>query len=458
MGQVTIPYKPRLWAVPFHNSWLRFSALVLHRRAGKTTAIINHLQRAATNDAWEAKRLKFLAPELTEKQIKELLRSRFYAHILPTYRQAKLVVWDMLKYFASPIPGIKTNEQELMVTYPNGAKLALFGADNPDSLRGIGPSGVAFDEYSQHPSNIFSEVLSKALADHLGFGIFGGTIKGKNQLYRTYEAFKNDPKMFALWQDIDKSLATEEGGTITMLRRAIQDDKDLVSKGLMTQEEFDQEWYLSPTAAVKGAVYAIEYSEAVRDGRIGIVPYDKSLKVHTVWDLGAGKNMAVIFVQRSFGQIRIIDCWQGDEKGGLPEAIKAIQNKPYIYGKHWGPHDIEATDISTGKTRKEIADTLGLKFEVVPNMPIQDGINAAIFMLSHTWIDEVKCQFFLDAIAAYHRRFDEKRGMFLDEPYHDWSSHFADAFRMLAVIEESVTNDSEEPVGIWNEVEFDIYK
>ena len=458
MGQVTIPYKPRLWAVPFHNSWLRFSALVLHRRAGKTTAIINHLQRAATNDAWEAKRLKFLAPELNEKQIKELLRSRFYAHILPTYRQAKLVVWDMLKYFASPIPGIKTNEQELMVTYPNGAKLALFGADNPDSLRGIGPSGVAFDEYSQHPSNIFSEVLSKALADHLGFGIFGGTIKGKNQLYRTYEAFKSDPKMFALWQDIDKSLATEEGGTITMLRRAIQDDKDLVSKGLMTQEEFDQEWYLSPTAAVKGAVYSIEYSQALKDGRIGIVPYDKSLKVHTIWDLGAGKNMAVIFVQRSFGQVRIIDCWQGDDKGGLPEAIKAIQNKPYIYGKHWGPHDIEATDISTGKTRKEMADNLGLKFEVVPNMSVQDGINAAIFMLSHTWIDEARCQFFLDALAAYHRRFDEKRGMFLDEPYHDWSSHFADTFRMLAVIEESVTNDSEESVGIWKEVEFDIYK
>jgi len=209
LERIVIPYRPRQWAVPFHGSLKRWAAVVLHRRAGKTTAILNHHQRAATNDGWEAKRLRTLMPTLTDGQVSDLLRGRFYGHVMPTYKQAKLVAWDMLKHFARPIPGIKVNEVELMITYTTGARLALFGADNPDSLRGAAFSGLSFDEYSQHPPNIFGEVLSKALADHLGYGIFAGTIKGRNQLYRAYEAAKDAQDWFALWQDIDQSLATE---------------------------------------------------------------------------------------------------------------------------------------------------------------------------------------------------------------------------------------------------------
>ncbi len=72
------------------------------------------------------------------------LRGRFYAHILPTYRQAKLTTWDMLKYYAAPIPGAKPNEAELSIDYPNGSKLQLFGSDKPDhrseSVGGTGGS------------------------------------------------------------------------------------------------------------------------------------------------------------------------------------------------------------------------------------------------------------------------------------------------------------------------------
>ncbi len=140
---------------------------MLHRRAGKTTAVINHHQRAATDDAWERSRLRHLQPDLTDAHLTELLRGRFYAHILPTYRQAKLTTWDMLKYYAAPIPGAKPNEAELSIDYPNGSKLQLFGSDKPDRLRGPAFSGVSFDEYGMHPPNVFSEVISKALADHL---------------------------------------------------------------------------------------------------------------------------------------------------------------------------------------------------------------------------------------------------------------------------------------------------
>jgi hypothetical protein len=85
-------------------------------------------------------------------QVTDLLRGRLYGHVMPTYKQAKLVAWEMLKFYAAPIPGIKTNEAELSVTYPGGARVALFGADNPDSLRGAAFSGLSFDEIQPAPA------------------------------------------------------------------------------------------------------------------------------------------------------------------------------------------------------------------------------------------------------------------------------------------------------------------
>src|SRR5690242_567673 len=184
----------------------------MHRRAGKTTSVLNHHQRAALDNDWESSRLKALEPKFTDSEIKELLEHRRYGHILPSLVQAKAVAWLPLKRVAEVVPGIKTNESELSITYPNGNIVRLFSADNPDSLRGHPFSGVSYDEYSQHPPNIHGEVISKALADHLGYGVFAGTIKGKNHLYRTYQAGKNNPNWFALWQDVDKTLASEEGG------------------------------------------------------------------------------------------------------------------------------------------------------------------------------------------------------------------------------------------------------
>src|SRR5580704_2697088 len=245
---VEIPYEPRRWARPFHASLKRFAALVLHRRAGKTTCVINHHQRAAMDDGWERRRLLFLAPTLSPAELEELVHppgGRHYGHIMPQRNQAKLVVWDKLKYYATGIPGVKFNESELLVRYPTGHKFQLFGADDPDALRGPAFSGLSFDEYSQQPRNIFSEVLSKALGDHLGYAIFVGTIKGQDHLFQTYQAAKDSTDWFACWQDIDRSIATEEDVTITLLQQAMADDRKLIAQGLMSAEEYEQEWYLS---------------------------------------------------------------------------------------------------------------------------------------------------------------------------------------------------------------------
>lgn len=210
---------------------------------------------------------------------------------------------------------------------------------------------------------------------------------------------------------------------------------------------------------IEGSYYGVAIGQMERDGRITSVPHDKALKVHTVWDLGVGANLRVGFYQRTReGQVRRIDHWYGKDSDGLPEAIEAVLKKPYIYGYHFAPHDAEATDIGTGKTRIESAAKLGLKFRLVPDIGIDDGINAAQMLLSTLWVDKERNKEWLRSMKNYCREWDDKRGAWKDIPYHNWASHDADEFRMCAVIADKMINDigiinrpfHDKMVEIWN--------
>jgi phage terminase large subunit len=435
--RVEINYAPRVWAQGLHAAFQRWAALVLHRRAGKTTAILNHHQRAATDDVWELKRLRYLLPHAPEAHLRPLLRNRVYWHVMPTLTQARLVAWDMLKEFSRPIPGIGVNNTTMLITYPETAngrsKLQLLGADDPDSLRGPALSGLSLDEYSQIPSHAFGEVLSKALGDHLGYCIFSGTIKGKDQLYQTHKSAAANPDWYAVWQDIDVSLATESGPTITALTRAMEDDRKLVLQDVMTQAEFDQEWYLSPEAAIKGAIYGPLIAEARKDRRIGKVPYEPLLPVDTAWDLGVGDATAIWFVQSDWtGALHVIDYHEASGEG-LPYYAEVLRVKGYTYGQHWGPHDIEHKEFGSGRTRIETARSLGIHFQVVTKETVEDGIHAVRMLLPKCWFDETKCAAGLEALTHYRWRFDNQLNEQKSVPMHDWASHGADAFRYLAL-------------------------
>jgi hypothetical protein len=430
---ITLPYKPRNWAKKMHASWARWSVLVLHRRAGKTTGTVNHHQRAALSDDWEMRRLRHLLPDASEATLQPLLRHRIYWHVMPTYKQAKTVAWAMTKDYARPVRGVKFNESELKVTYPNENILQLIGGDDPDSLRGPGLSGLSLDEFSQIPREAFSEVLSKALADHLGYAIFSGTIKGTDQLYQTYQAAKNDPDWFSLWQNVDVSLATEEGPTLLAIERAMADDRKLIAQGLMLQEEYDQEWFLSADAAIRGAWFTKELAQATRDGRITAVPYEPLLPVDTYWDLGIADSMAIWFVQTAkSGQIRVIDYYEASGEG-FPHYVTMLAGRGYVYGKHFAPHDIKVRELGTGKSRLEVARGLGLNFAEVPDLPFEDGIAAARLLLPKCWFDATKTSAGVTSLRNYRKSFNARLNEFTGTPVHDVHSHAADAFRYLAV-------------------------
>lgn len=381
-----------------------------------------------------------------------------YAYIAPTYRQAKRIVWKMAKYYAPKdvkveeksveweVDGATFNESELLITYANGSEIMILGAQQADSLRGIGLWGAFLDEYPQMSPLIFTEIITKCLADQLGYCIFGGTPKGKGHFFRIYNVAQSDPDWELVYRTIDQSLKLEGGETIQNLRQALEDDKKLVKNGLMTQDEFDQEWYNSFEASVRGAVYREQLRKARQEGRIRLVPYDDRELVYTVWDLGIGKSdaMAVGFFQVIAGQVRWIDYYENTGLG-MKHYIKVVKEKPYIYGKHFAPHDIRQKELISGKSRLDGADKLGISFEVVPSLSVEDGIDLARSMWNRMFVDAEKCTLGLDYLGSYHYEFDEKTGQFTKRPVHDFTSHAADMIRYAAIVEEYMVPDQIAP-------------
>lgn len=363
----------------------------------------------------------------------------------PTYKQAKRIVWGMAKHYSRTVPGVKYNESELLITYANGSEIMIVGSDNPDSLRGVALWGAFLDEYPQQSPIVFTEIISKCLADHEGYCIFGGTPKGKGHFFRLYQAALKNPERYTLvYKTIDDSLKEEAGETIDALRRSLAEDRELVKDGIMTEDEFQQEWYNSFEAAIRGAVYLKELALMRAENRVAGGLYDPTIPVYTVWDLGISKGnaMAVGFFQKVGKEVRMIDYYENISHG-LPHYIKTLQEKPYVYAKHFAPHDIQNRELSTGKSRLATAASLGIEFEVVPRLGLDDGIDLTRSFLHRLHIDKVKCETFLDFIGQYHYEEDEKRGRNKAKPYHDFTSNAADMLRYAAVIEDDMHPDDD---------------
>ena len=180
--------------------------------------------------------------------------------------------------------------------------------------------------------------------------------------------------------------------------------------------------------------------EQVRnEGRITRVAYDPALPVDTDWDLGVLDPTAIIFSQSDRnGEIRIID-FEEAEGEGLPYFAQVLARKPYVYGQHWGPHDIQVREFSSGRSRIETAAALGIKFRITPRIhgaaagEVEEGIHAARLLLSRCWFDQDRTKVLVEALMSYRREYNQRLNQFKDTPVHDSSSHPADAFRGLAV-------------------------
>lgn len=360
-----------------------------------------------------------------------------YYYAFPTYSQGKKALWDgrgkdgvhYLDYFPKGLLSGKPNDTEMKIKYKNGSLFQVIGVEDIDKVVGTNPRGIVFSEYSLQNPKAW-DYLRPILAENKGWAIFNYTPRGKNHGQKLYEMALANPKWFVSKLTVDD--------TKVLTKEEIDEER----KAGMTEDMVQQEFYCSFISAIQGSIYWEQVNAAELNGQFIDVPYDSRLLVHTVWDLGKNDTNCIGFYQSNGMTIRKIDYLSGNRKG-LPDWIKEVKEKPYVYGKHFAPHDIEVSDYSiTGQqSRKEIAKELGIDFTIVPKLSIQDGIDAGRRFFKKLYVDKTKCVEWLEAIPQYTRVYDEEHKIFKDAPLHDWTSHYADEHRYAALVENQFSND-----------------
>jgi hypothetical protein len=396
------PYQIPIFDAIENKGYKRVLA-VLPRRAGKDICAWNLIIRAA------------------------LKRIAVYYYIFPTYAQAKKVIWSsitnsgdtFLDYIPPSLVSSK-NSQEMKIVLTNGSIIQLVGSDNVDSLVGTNPYGVVFSEFALQDPKAY-QFLRPVLVANDGFMLFISTPRGKNHLWDILQVAQKNPEWFVYIRNVS------ETGHISL--HEIEKER---AEGLMSDDLIAQEYFCSFDSGVEGAYYS-KYLDKMRiKGQIGNVPHEAGFKVHTAWDLGMRDSTTIIFFQTIGQTVRIIDCYE-NSKQGLEHYIQVINNKEYIYGKHIAPHDIKVRELGTGMTRLEKARALGISFTVAPDVSIVDGIEAVRSCLSKVWIDEVKGAPLIKALENYRQEWDQKTKIYKSQPLHNWSSHFSDSMRYLAI-------------------------
>lgn len=399
-----LPYTPRAHALAFHARTKKNAVVVWHRRAGKTVMCV---------------------ADMIEKALRCPLDMPQYSYIAPTYKQAKKVAWKYLKKLSKPVC-VKVMETDLSVELVNGATITLFGADNPDSLRGLYHDGVVIDEYGDIAPSLYGQIIAPALADRDGWVVFIGTPKGPNHFYELWKDSAND-------EDWARSMLKASQSGVFSAERLAKIKKQPGSD----EDTYNQEYECDFHAANKGAYYARQLNDLEDAGHLGLFPWDPGLPVVTGWDIGITDDTSVWFAQVHGRDIHIIDFWTGSGHA-LDDVMEILTSKPYQYDPFYLPHDAKNKSFQTGKSVRELLwDDHRAKSIIVPKLSVQDGITGVRATLPSVYFNTVGSEevrkLGVPALTMYQREFDEVKGVFNPKPRHDWSSNPADAFRYLCL-------------------------
>lgn len=428
-------YEPREQFHDFHQRHQRNALMVCHRRMGKTVACIG---------------------EAVVRALHTPKRDARYGYVAPFRQQAKEIAWQYLKNMTEGLRDGPPRESELRVKLYNGAWITLYGADNPDAMRGLYFDGIVLDEYGQMKPSLMSEVVLPCLADRAGWLVIIGTMKGRNQFYKKMKEAQANPDdwFFKMARASETGILPPE--ELERLRESMGEDK------------YEQEMECSADAAIQGAYYGDALNRLRREGKMirGERLYEPSQKVHVAADCGLRDTTAWWFFQPRPDGYAIIDYHEASGKY-MDYYLHMLYDKGYDYHAIWLPFDAKAKTLATRRSTMEqlrnphstaqmYADTeLARKYpdgsilpvRQTPKLAIQHGIDAVRAVLPRCYFDYDLCEDGIDALGAYQRMYHEHTDSFSDTPLHNWASNAADGFRYLSVVaQQSVAMESDKPI------------
>lgn len=207
-------------------------------------------------------------------------------------------------------------------------------------------------------------------------------------------------------------------------------------RSVTQNEDMKREFPSTPEEAFEssneGLYYARKLIEAKQQGRISKVYYDSNVPVHTAWDLGYNDSTAIWWFQVCGQEVHVLEYHENSGES-LTYYLHFLKNKPYVYGNHLVPHDAAVHEYSTGLSRVEVARNHNINFTIVPDIGINEGIDAVRNLLNRCWFDEQKCFKGISNLDNYKKEWNDRHGCWSSKPLHNFASHGADAFRILAV-------------------------
>jgi hypothetical protein len=316
----------------------RFKVVVAGRRFGKTHLAIRELcyhARVPDQEVW---------------------------YVAPTYKQAKMIVWRKLKNKLQDLKWVKkANESELSILLKNGSTIALKGADNEDSLRGVGLDYLIMDEFADIDPEAFFEVLRPTLADREGRAMFIGTPKGiANWAYDLYQMEIDYPDAWKSFQ-----YTTIDGGNVTASEiEAAKRDLD--------ERQFRQEFLATFETYTGRIYYAFD-----RKANTGDPNTPDTQVIYIGMDFNIDPMSAVIAVRQG-DNLYVIDEIRMFSSN-TQEAVDEIKSR-YPKSKVWVYPDPAARQRKTsagGATDITILQNAGFVVKS-PNShtPVRDRINA----------------------------------------------------------------------------------
>ena len=379
-----------------------------------------------------------------------------YWHCLPSYAQAQKTVWQAFRADGKPVianafpPEMlarKPNDSEMRLEFKNGSTFQLIGADNMDTLVGSGPVGLSFSEYALTRPGAW-DLLRPVVAENDGWVGFLSTPRGRNHHWKIAEMARSEQGQRLGW--FHQHLTIETAGALNVEETIARER----AEG-MPEELIRQEWFCDFNAALIGSVFGDLFEVLEKDGRTDAFSHGDDA-VYTSWDLGIADATAIWFWRVNGNGLDFIDHLEDTGKP-LSFFMDELERKPYSYVRHYLPHDARARTLVSGvSVQDEMTRRFGHgKVAIVPHLSLPDGIQATRKLLSspktrfHPRCDEKSLANDIrpfEAIRNYHYEWDEENKVLAKKPFHDWSSHTADALRYAAVVAQMTMQlDKKEP-------------
>lgn len=421
VAEVTLPaggWEPRSYQLPmwrYLQGGGKRAIGIWHRRAGKDDVLLRH----ACSAAFE--------------------RPASYWHCLPEFAQARKAIWTAV----NPETGRRrideafptelrttTNDQEMFLRLQNGSTWQLVGSDRYNALVGAGVAGVTFSEWALCNPSAWGYIRPMVQAND-GWAAFITTPRGKNHAHAMFEHGRQSADWFA------ERLTINDTGALTpaQAEEALAEYIAIYGEDV-GRAQFEQEYLCSWTAAILGAFYAREVSAVRNEGRLCRLEAVQDLPVHTSWDLGVSDDTALWHFQVVGAQILVLGCHAQSGVGlDYYESYmrEAYKRNGWRHGIDFVPHDARVRELASGRTRIETMLSMGFKPELVPNVGLMDGINAARRTLPLCVFDAGTEMTGFSALESYKRKWDDGKKAYSLYPDHDWASHYADSFRYLAL-------------------------